>query len=159
MTGGSGQAGLDALEALEAARGRCDPQVLEGLWAAVPEQMRLSRFAPDTVPPQYAGAFCHDGTWLAGVDLSHLPDPMHRELAWCVFRIIELGGMIPTPGLSMLVRRLGEVIAGHPGQAPVSLLDMPCRSGASRSSMLFTGAPGGCPHPPRCATSGRCWRG
>jgi hypothetical protein len=25
--------------------------VLEGLWAAVPGQMRLSRFAPDTVPP------------------------------------------------------------------------------------------------------------
>jgi integrase len=121
VTGGSGQAGLDALEA---ARGRCDPRALDQLWAAVPEQMRLSRFAPDTVPPQYAGAFCHDGTWRAGLDLSGLPEPMSRELAWCVFRIIELGGTIPSPGLSILVRRLGEVIADRPGQPPVSLLEM-----------------------------------
>ena len=58
MTGGSGQAELDALEMLEAARGRCDLRALDGLWAAVPEQMRLGRFAPDTVPPQYAGEVC-----------------------------------------------------------------------------------------------------
>ena len=122
MTGARGQS---ALELLEAARGRADPQVLETLWAAVPEEMRLLRFAPGTVPPQYAGAFCRDGTWRAGVDLSHLPDPMRREVAWCIFRIIGLGGTIPTPGLGMVVRRLGEVIAGQPGQPPVSLLAMP----------------------------------
>jgi hypothetical protein len=113
-----------ALELIEAACGRADPQALEALWTAVPEQMRLLRFAPDTVPPQYAGAFCHDGTWRAVVDLSHLPEPMRREVAWCIFRIINLGGTIPTPALSMLVRRLGEVIAGQPGRAPVSLLGM-----------------------------------
>ena len=72
--------------------------------------MRLFRFAPDTVPPQYASAFCDDGTWRAGVDLSHLPEPMRREVAWCIFWIIDLGGTIPTPGLSMLVRpRISEI--------------------------------------------------
>ena len=84
---------------VEAARGRCDPGALDGLWAEVPEPMRLSCFAEASVPPQYAGAFCHDGTWRAGVDLSPLPEPMRREVAWCVFRIIELGGKIPTPGV------------------------------------------------------------
>ena len=113
-----------ALELIEAARGRASPQALEALWTGVPEQMRLLRFAPGTVPPQYAGAFCHDGTWRAGADLSHLPEPMRREVAWCVFRIIDLGGTIPAPGLSMLVHRLGEVIADQPGRAPVSLLGM-----------------------------------
>src|SRR6202158_1875045 len=49
---------------------------------------------------------------------------MRREVVWCVFRIIELGGKIPTPGLSMLVRRLGEVIADRGGRAPVSLLGL-----------------------------------
>jgi len=106
----------------ETARGRCDPQALKRLWAAVPAPMRLSCFDESTVPPQYAGAFCHDGTWRAGVDLSPLPEPMRREVAWCVFRIIELGGKIPTPGLSMLVRRVGEVIADRAGQAPASVL-------------------------------------
>jgi hypothetical protein len=49
VTGGSGPGDLDLVET---ARGRCDPRALGRLWAAVPEQMRLSRFAPDTVPPQ-----------------------------------------------------------------------------------------------------------
>jgi hypothetical protein len=110
---------------VEAARGGCDPRALEDLWANVPEPMRLSRFAESSVPPQFAGAFCHDGTWRAGVDLSPLPEPMRREVVWCVFRIIELGGKIPTPGLSMLVHRLGEVIADRGGRAPASLLGLP----------------------------------
>jgi len=89
VTGGRGRT---ALELFESARGRADPQAPEALWSAVPEQMRLSRFAPGTVPLQYASAFCHDGTWRAGVDLSHLPEPMRREVAWCIFRIIGLAG-------------------------------------------------------------------
>lgn len=107
--------------------GRCDRKALEDLWAGVPEPMRLSRFAEATVPVKYAGAFCHDGTWRAGVDLSGLPEPMRREVAWGVFRIIELGGKIPTPGLSMLVRRLGEVTTGPAGRASASLLGLSVR--------------------------------
>ena len=122
VTGGREAATIDWVEA---ARGGCDPRALEDLWANVPEPMRLSRFAESSVPPEYAGAFCRDGTWRAGVDLSPLPEPMRREVAWCVFRIIELGGKIPTPGLSMLVRRLGEVIADRAGRAPASLLGLP----------------------------------
>ena len=118
-----GRAGT-ALDQLEAARGRCDRQAFEGLWATVPEPMRLSCFAESTVPPRYAGAFCHDGTFRAGMDLVALPELMRREVAWCVFRIIELGGKIPTPGLSMLVRRLGEVLADRAGRAPTSLLGL-----------------------------------
>jgi hypothetical protein len=121
VTGGRAQAGVDWVEA---ARSRCAGQAVEGLWARVPQPMRLSYFAESSVPAQYAGAFCHDGTWRAGVDLSILPQPMRREVAWCVFRIIELGGKIATPGLSMLVRRLGEVLADRGGQAPVSLLGL-----------------------------------
>jgi integrase len=125
VTGGRAEA---AVGWLEVTRGRCDRQALPDLWAAVPEPMRLSCFAESTVPAGYAGAFCHDGPWRSGVDLSVLPEPMRQELAWCVFRIIELGGKIPTPGLSMLARRLGEVVADRVGQAPVpSLLDLSVR--------------------------------
>jgi integrase len=113
-----------ALGGLEVAHGRRDRPALEGLWAAVPQGMRLSCFAESTVPAQYAGAFCHDGTFRAGVDLSVLPQPMRREVAWCVFRIIEMGGKIPTPGLSMLVRRLGEVLTDRADPVPDSLLGL-----------------------------------
>ena len=129
MTGGRAEAASDWVEA---ARGRCDARALEGLWAAVPESMRLRCFAESSVPPQYAGAFCHDGTWRTGVDLAGLPEPMRREVAWCVFRIIELGGKIPTPALSMLVHRLGEVITDHAGQAPTSLLELSGRDWCQR---------------------------
>jgi integrase len=112
---------------LEATRGRCDQRVVAGLWATMPEPMRLSRYGESTVPADYAGAFCHDATWRAGIDIGGLPEPMRRELAWCVFRIVELGGKIATPGLSMLVHRLGEVIADHAGQRLASLLDLSVR--------------------------------
>jgi integrase len=121
MTGHRGRAATDWVED---ARGRCDSQALVGLWAQVPEPMRLSRLAESTVPARYAGGFCHDGTWRAGVDLSGLPEPMRAELVWCVFRFIELGQMVPTPALSMLVHRLGEVIAEHPAEALASLLEL-----------------------------------
>jgi hypothetical protein len=38
-----------------------------------------------------------------------------------------MGGKIPTPGLSMVVRRLGEVLADRAGQVPASLLGLPSR--------------------------------
>jgi integrase len=109
---------------VEATRGRCDRSAVAGLWATVPEPMRLSCYSESSVPAEYAGAFCHDPTWRAGIDLAGLPEPMRRELTWCVFRIIELGGKIATPGLSMLVHRLAEVVADHAAQPPASLLDL-----------------------------------
>ncbi len=123
----TGRQAQSAVDWLEAARPSCDRQVLEGLWAAVPEPMRLSCFAASTVPAAYAGGFCQDGTWRAGVDLSGLPEPVRRELTWCVFRIIELGGKIPTPTMGMLVRRLGEVITDHRRAPLASLLDLSVR--------------------------------
>jgi integrase len=125
VTGGRGEVAVDWSQTV--AHVRRDRPALEGLWAAVPDPMRLSCFAESTVPAQYAGAFCRDGTWRAGVDLSLLPQPMQREVAWCVFRIIELGGKIPTPNLSVLVRRLGEVLAQRRGQGPDSLLGLSTR--------------------------------
>ncbi len=112
----------DALPAaLETARGRRQGQAADRLWAALPAGMRLSRFHASTVPDQYRNAFVDSSSWRAGIDLSGLPARMQRELSWCVFRIIELGGKVPTPALGMLARRLGEVIADLGAEAPSSL--------------------------------------
>ena len=109
---------------IEDARIRCEVHAFTQLWAQVPESMRLPELAASTVPSQYAGAFCQDGTFRAGVDLTALPDPMRRELLWCVCRIIGLGQKIPTPALSILVRRLGEVVSDYPAERLCSLLEL-----------------------------------
>lgn len=112
-----------------AAGGHDPEQFADRLWEEAPAGMRLSRFSPGTVPGQYQDAFTDSTAWRAGIDLSHLPGPMQRELAWCVFRVIGLGWKIATPALSMLARRLGEVIAGLGGhQAPVSLTGLPAEA-------------------------------
>ncbi|MET3142800.1 UNVERIFIED_ORG: integrase [Arthrobacter sp. UYEF2] len=113
-----------AADWIEDARSRCDLHAFTQLWAQVPESMRLPELAASTVPPQYAGAFCQDGTFRAGVDLTALPEPMRRELLWCVCRIIGLGQKVPTPALSILVRRLGEAVADYPAQRLCSLLEL-----------------------------------
>jgi integrase len=98
------------------------------LWAAIPAGMRLTRFHSSTVPDQYRDAFVDSSAWRAGIDLSGLPGPMQREVAWCAFRVIELGGKIPTPLLGMLARRVGEVTADLGARAPASLAAMPAES-------------------------------
>ena len=109
---------------MEDARGRCDGQALAALWEQVPTSMRLTRLAESTVPARYAGGFCQEATWRAGIELSGLPESMRQELLWCVFRIIEMGQKVTTPTLSMLVRRLGEVVADHDRGVLSSLLAM-----------------------------------
>jgi integrase len=152
VTGARGRA---AVGWLEATRNRCDRAGLDQLWAAVPESMRLSRFAESTVPAGYAAAFCHDRTWQTGVDLSQLPEPMRRELAWCVFRIIELGGKIPTPGVSILVRRIGEVAADRGAWAPASLLDLSVRHWCQRIQQAVHRRTGRLPAPATMRITGQ----
>lgn len=109
---------------VEDARSRCDLGGFAGLWAQVPESMRLSVLGASTVPPGYAAAFCQDGTFRAGIDLSPLPEPMRREILWYVCHVIEMGEKVATPTLSMLVHRLGETAADHHGRGLCSLLDL-----------------------------------
>ena len=47
---------------------RYDGQALAGLWAQVPESMRLTRLAAATVPAQYAGGVLPRGNLASGVD-------------------------------------------------------------------------------------------
>lgn len=121
MIGEHGQAAADWVED---SRRRCDFRGFAQLWAQVPDSMRLTSVAASTVPASHADAFCQDGTFRAGVDLTVLPESMQRELLWCVCRIIELGEKVSTPALSILVRRLGEVGADYPGEALSSLLEL-----------------------------------
>ncbi len=127
MNGGSGQLAGPAA-------GRELPS-LASLQAALPGPMRQPRFAPASLPPRYAGAIRHGGPGQE-IDLSPLPARMSRETAWCLFRIIEIGGTVAVPAVNMLARRLGEVTADHQdgrgGPVPVSLLDLPVQEWSRR---------------------------
>ena len=80
-----------------------DAAVLSRLWASVPPGMRLPGLSPGTVPEHYRGGFAGDGKAYPVADVSALPGPMRREVTWCIFRVIELGGRVQMPGTVMLV--------------------------------------------------------
>jgi hypothetical protein len=114
VTGGSGQPAGPAADGLPS---------LASLLEALPGPMRQPRFAPAGLPPRYASAIRHGGPGQE-VDLSPLPARMRQEMAWCLFRIIEIGGTVSVPAVNMLARRLGEVTGDcRGGRVPVSLLD------------------------------------
>lgn len=118
----------ELMDCLEAAGSRHDAAVLERLWSSVPPGMRLPRLSADTVPELYRGGFAEGGRDRTVIDVSGLPGPMRREVTWCVFRVIELGGRIQVPGAAMLVRRLTEITAGRGAGASCSLTDLTARA-------------------------------
>jgi integrase len=103
------------------------PDILHGLWEALPPGMRLTYFSSGTVPEAFRGGLAHQRGRAAGIDLSGLPAPMRQELAWCMFRIIEQGGKLDVTHMRALVRRLGEVISDLGAKAPVSLAGLALR--------------------------------
>lgn len=120
MTGTRSQEAL--LDCLETATCSYTPQALDRLWEAVPAEMRLTCFNADTIAERYRGALgSRPQDRRPGLDLSPLPEPMRRELAWCVFRVVDRGGKIHSAKMGMLVRRVAEVIDDLGDRAPVSL--------------------------------------
>ena len=118
----------------------------DGLWAQVPDGLRLPRLSPDTVPEEYRSAFRHygDGTrnsrGRTPVDLAVLPDGLRKEITWCMFRIADLGGVIGMSGGGTVVRMLGAAIAAGNGpgaSSQVSLLDTTVQEWCQRIRAVF----------------------
>ena len=131
------------------------PEILQGLWEALPPGMRLAYFSAAAVPEEFRGGLAHQRGRTTGVDLSGLPAPMRQELAWCVFRIIEQGGKLDVTHMRALVRRLGEVISDL-GAGPRFLLPgWRCGIGSCRSRSRCSAAPVPCPRwaPPGTSAS------
>ncbi len=118
----------ELMDCLETAGSRHDAAVLDRLWSSVPAEMRLPRLSAGTVSALYQGGFAEGGQRGTAIDVSGLPGPMRREVTWCVFRVIELGGRIQVHGAAMLARRLTEITAGTGGGGPRSLTDLTARA-------------------------------
>lgn len=98
------------------------PEICDALWAQVPERLRLAYFDTETTGGHRAFSW-HQG--FRRLDLGELPEPMRRELAWCIWRAIEQGAPIHH-AYGNLARRLSyaredQTAAGEP--MAVSLMD------------------------------------
>jgi integrase len=134
-------------EFLDAAAGSYRPARLAELWQAMPADMQAGRFTIATFPERYRGAFTEAGDRRAGLDLSPLPEVMRRELAWCVFRIAERGGVVCAGAMTALTRRLAEVSADLGPQAPASLLAWPASQWLHQIALAVARRSGALPAP------------
>lgn len=131
---------------LDSAAGACDPARLEELWQAMPADMRTSLFTIDAFPDRYQGALAGSGS-RRDLDLSALPEMMQREIAWCVFRLAERGGVVRADGMTALARRLAEAIADAGPHAPASLLAWPASRWLHEIALSVTRRSGKLPAP------------
>ena len=84
------------------------------LWASIPPGLRTTYFTIPRIPPEYLGAFRPNGDRGRAIDFGMLPEPIAHELAFCVWRIIELGGLVPYEPLDRLARHLAAVLDALP---------------------------------------------
>ena len=84
------------------------------LWESIPPGLRTTYFTIPRIPTEYLGAFRANGDRGRAIDLRMLPEPIGHELAFCVWRIIELGGLVPYDPLDRLARHLAAVLDGLP---------------------------------------------
>lgn len=124
------------------------------LWQQVPPELRLTEFSPRTLPdhPAFRWRLGCRPEW-RGFDLGPLPEPMQRDFAYCVWRVVDSGLTITAP-YARLVNwfiRLAKESAGA-GWPPLrSLIDRPAsdwehdlvRERARRSGKLGLAALGG----------------
>jgi Phage integrase family len=93
------------------------------LWQAVPLALRRLRLSlGDT--PEWETRFSHGAKVGTMWDLHELPEPLAREILYATWRLIELGAAVQVGDMSMFVRELRRVSAGH-APARQSLMDAP----------------------------------
>lgn len=68
------------------------------LWQQVPPELRLTEFSPRTLPdhPAFRWRLGCRPEW-RGFDLGPLPEPMQRDFAYCLWRVIDSGLTITAP--------------------------------------------------------------
>ena len=113
----------------------------EGLWAQVPAWLRSPRLFPDAIPQEYRSAFRHyRDVGRTPVELSVLPGGLREEIAWCMLRIADLGGVIGMGAANSVVQLLGAAIAADSrlaASSQISLLDLSVQEWRHRIRAVF----------------------
>jgi integrase len=68
------------------------------LWQQIPPELRLTEFSPRTLPdhPAFRWRLGRRPEW-RGFDLAPLPEPMQRDFAYCLWRVVDSGLTITAP--------------------------------------------------------------
>jgi integrase len=94
------------------------PDALEGLWEAIPQRLRTVELNSLELPAEDMAAFTMSGNngrqRSFRLNFVSLPAPLDREIAWCCWRIIELGGRVPVPAMQSLILWLANTSEDRP---------------------------------------------
>jgi integrase len=92
------------LENMRDSSGFYRPEVLDTLWSGMPERLRTVELDSTALPAEDLTAFTVTRNCRTFRLRFHLlPEPVDRELAWCCWRIIELGGRVPVGAMQSLI--------------------------------------------------------
>src|SRR6266851_3559898 len=141
---------VDGLAEVLDGRTSYTPEGNERLWLATPPGLRQSEFMASTVPTEYRDAFSWPLARHSSIELDRLPQEMQREMAWFIFRTIELGGKIPVAAMQALIRRLAEATDRRrltAAGAPCSVMELPLKSWEREIATAVTRRTGKLPTP------------
>jgi len=99
---------------------------LARLWADLPEPFRLDQFGPADMPPDIAPALrIYQGARTARINVAQLPEPLRQEMAWAIWRVIDLGAIVPVAATSQIVTLLATATARPERQTLSSFMERP----------------------------------
>lgn len=102
------------------------PALLAQLWADLPDPFRLDLFGPADMPPDIAPALrIYRGSRTGRINVAQLPEPLRQEMAWAIWRVIDLGGIVPVSATSQIVTLLATATARPERQALSSFMERP----------------------------------
>lgn len=103
------------LENMRDTSGQFQAETLDAMWSAIPARFRTVELASVGLLPEDGAAFTMSKPQKTfRLRFSQLPEPIDRELAWCCWRIVELGGRVPVGALGSLILWLAATIEDHP---------------------------------------------
>ena len=103
-----------------------DPVIARRLWESLPEECRVDHIDKKNMPDIYRSAIRLKSADPRTINFRHLPEPMTWEVAWLIYREIELGRYI-NPNIFNRATHLLRIATKHGtkrGRSAVSLLHL-----------------------------------
>ena len=139
------------------------PDVLDRLWGEMPVRYRTTDLDAAGLHSTDMAVFSMSATSRGfRLRFEAVGEPMDRELAWCCWHIIEMGGRVPVSVAQSLLKWLTAALEDHPGLRG-SLMEQPPRKWERAMAAAFARRHGALPSQNwnlrnTCAFLRRCYR-